>query len=310
MIFTGNMNLLFRPGLRKNFRDTWDEHNVEYSQFLVTGTTDSPETSAAIITGFSRFRELEDGETITYEDPVLGPKAIAVDKEFGLGFIISRRAIEDDMYGKANQHAKWLARSCRLTYEYRAASLLDDAFTGNIFRGLDQLPLLSTAHTLLNSTKTFANRPTVEVGLSVTGITSLLDLAQNAVDQNGDPIILNPDTLIIGNNAADQNRALQIWNSQLEPFTTENQENALRHRMKVKNGGMPSKTPILSHYKESKTSYFMIDSKYNDAHLDVRRPVEFSDTEDFDTGASKFKGTTRFKVYFFDPIGWFGANPL
>lgn len=310
MIFTGNMNLLFRPGIRRNFRDTWDQYPVQYTEYLKTGTTDTPETSAAIITGFNRLREIDDGETVIYEDPVLGPKAIAVDKEFGLGFIISRRTIEDDMYGVANQHAKWLADACRKTYEYRAASFLDDAFSGNVFKGLDGLPWLHTAHTLLNSTNTFANRPAVDISLSVTGITALLDLAQNAVDQNGDPIIINPDTMVIGNNATDWNIALQIWNSTLEPFTAENQENALRHRMKVKNGGMPTKAPVISHFKASKKSYFLIDSKYNDAHLDVRRAVEFDDTEDFDTGASKYKATTRFKVYGFDPIGWFGCNPV
>lgn len=309
MIFTAGMNLLFRPGLRKNFRDTWVEYSPQYPNFLKVGTTSSPEVAAATITGFSRMYEIGDGEPVTYEDPKIGPKVMAVDKEFGVGFIISRKAVEDDLYGMANQHAKWLARAGQLTYEYRAAAFLDDAFTGTYFKGIDNLPFLSTAHTLLGSQNTFANRPATDVQLSVTGITALLDLAQSAVDQNGDPIILNPDTLIIGNNAGDLNRALQIWNSQLEPFTAENQENALRLRMKMPNGQMPSKAPIVSNFKQSKKSYFLVDSRYNDAHLDIRRPMEFDDTQDFDTGALKYKATTRFMVYGFDPIGWFGANP-
>lgn len=309
MIFTGTMNLLFRPGLRKNFRDKWDEYSEEYTDFLRKGTTSLPEQSGAIITGMSRLYELGDGESITYEDPKIGPKFMAVDKEFGLGFIISRRAVEDDLYGVANQHAKWLAHSARLTYEYRAAALLDDAFTGTYFKGADNLPLLSTAHTLLGTSSTFSNKAATPVQLSVTGLTALIDLANHAVDQNGDPIIINPDTLVIGNNAGDQNRALQIWNSQYEPFTAENQENALKLRMNMKNGKMPRKEPIVSHYKTDSKSYFLIDSKYNDAHLDVRRPVEFDDTQDFDTGALKYKATTRFVVWFGDPIGWYGANP-
>ena len=309
MLFTGTMNPLFRPGLRKDFRDTWTDYPEQWPNFLKKGSTTSPEVSAMQIAGLSRMLELGDGVGITYEDPKMGNKVMAVDKEFGLGFIISRRAVEDDLYGVANQHAKWLANAARKTYEYRAAALLDDAFTGTYFKGFDGQPLLSTTHGLINSSATYANRPAVDVGLSITGITALLDLAQHAVDQNGDPIQVQPDTMVIGNNAGDLNRALQIWNSELEPFTAENQENALRLRMQNGQQQMPKKSPFVSVFKQSTKSYFLIDSKLNDAHLDVRRAVEMDDTQDFDTGALKYKATTRFMVYFFDNIGWFGANP-
>ena len=309
MLYANTNPILFRPGIRKDFRDRWDQYPPEYPNFMKTGTTSTPEISAATLTGPSRLYELGDGEPVSYEDIIVGPKAVAIDREFGLGMVVSRKAIEDDLYGLANQNAKWLADSARLTYEYRAAALLDDAFTGTFFKSMDGLPLLSASHTLLGTSALFANMPSQQVGLSVTGITALIDLANHQVNQNGDPIPVNLDTLVIGNNAGDQNRALQIWNSELEPFTAENQENALRLRMTQKGGNMPSKGPVVSHYKSNPKSYFMIDSKFNDAHFDIKRPVEMEDTKDFDTGAYKYKVTTRFMVYVFDFIGWFGSNP-
>jgi hypothetical protein len=239
---------------------------------------------------------------VTYEDPKIGPKVVAVDKEFALGFMISRRAVEDDKYGKGNQASKWLANAAAKTKEYRAAGFLDDAFTGSTYKGIDGLALCHTTHTLINSNSTWANRPAADIGLTVTGITALLDLAQLSVDHNGDPIVVNPDTLIIGNNAGDYHRALQIFNSEKEPFTAENQDNALKRRM-----GKPK--IVISHYKASRKSYFLMDSALNDAWFLTRRELSMDDTFDFDTDAAKYKADMRFAIWFVDPRGWFGANP-
>lgn len=302
MIVQGAFNQLYRAGLRKDFRESYEDYPNEFSQFLNVGTMDGPEVSAALLTGLSRFLERADGEPITYEDPKMGPKVVGVDKEFALGFIISRRTVEDDMYGKANQASKWLGHAAQMTKEYRAAALLDDAFTGATYLGYDALPLISTAHTFINGSGTWSNRLGTEVGVSITGVTAMFDLYQQMKDHNGDPVVSFPDTIIIGNNAGDLQRTMQIFGSDLEPFTTENQDNAIKKRL--------SKPRIIvSHFKTDPNSYFMIDSKLNDAHFLMRREVEFDDTFDFDTDAAKYKGSMRFLIWFVDPRGWVGANP-
>jgi hypothetical protein len=302
MITQGAFNLLFRPGLRKNFLDSYQQYEPEFSKFLKTSTTTLPEQSATIITGLSRMLEIGDGEAVTYEDPKIGPKVMGVDKEFGLGFMITRRTVEDDQYGKANSASKWLANAGRMTQEYRSAALLDDAFAGSTFKGIDNLSLCNTAHTLLNSNSTVANATSTPVGLSNTGITALLDLVQLLKDENGDPIISNPKKLIIGNNAGDYHRALQIFGSELEPFTAENQDNAIKKRM-----GMPQ--IVMSHYKSNTKSYFLVDDVLNDANFVTRRAMTFSDTFDFDTDVAKYKAKMRFLIWFVSWRGWFGANP-
>jgi len=298
-----SLNLLFRAGLRKNFRDTWNEYDPEYPEYLKVDNTDEPEIRATIITSISRLMERGDGEPVIYDDIIQGPQVIGVDKEFAGGIIITRRTLEDDKYGKANQSAKHLAHAGRMTYEYRAASILDDAFTGAFFRGIDNLPLISVLHTNLNSPALNPNRPAADVSLSVTGITALLDLAQRVTDHNGDPIRMSPDKLIVSNNAADVNTALAIWNSALEPFTPNNTDNVIRRRI-------PNPTIVISHYKDlTSRSYFLQDSRYNDAFLSVKRALEFDDTFDFDTQAAKAQSTTRFLIMFVDYRGWWGADP-
>lgn len=302
MLVQGAFNLLFRPGLRKEFRDNYTQHEREYDQFLRYSTTTMPEQSATIMTGLSRMIERGDGEPITYELPVLGPKVMGVDKEFAGGFMITRKTVEDDQYNKADQGARWLAHAANMTREYRAAAFLDDAFTGTTFKGIDGLSWLNTAHTFLNASGTWANATSSPVQVSVTGITALLDLFQVLKDHNGDPIKMSPTKLIIGNNTGDLHRAMQIFQTDKEPFTAENQDNAIKKRF----GNMKI---MISRYKSSLKSYFMVDEKWNDAHFVVRRETDFDDTFDFDTDVAKYKSTQRFLIWGVDPRGWAGSNP-
>lgn len=300
----GSLSVLFRPGIDKNFRDSFQLFEKQYSQFLKVGNMDLPEIRATILTGFNRLVEIGDGEAITYDTLKMGNVVQGIDREFGLGYMVTKKTVEDDLYGKANQGAKYLAEAAQLTMEYRSAALLDDAFTGATFLGIDGLKLCSTAHTLINSTSTVANAPATNVGLSVTGVNALLDLAMTAKNENGDPIIVNPTKMIISNSSGELNKARQIWGSDLEPFTAENQKNPLKDRFP----GLINNI-IVSRYKSSAKSYFLVDEKLNDAWFLSKRPVTMEDSDDFDTGALKVKATTRFLIWFVDWRGWYGANP-
>jgi hypothetical protein len=297
----GSFNQLFRPGLRRDFRDQYNKYQPEFPFFLKTTTTDLPETSGTIITGLSRMLERGDGEGVVYEDAVMGPRVVILDKEFALGFMITKRTVEDDQYGKANQAAKWLAHAAQLTSEYRSAGFLDDAFTGTFYKGIDGLSLISSAHTVVNSSKTFSNQLAAPVGFSYAAVTGIYDVAQQQIDQNGDPIPVKLTRWVIGNNSGDVQRAISIWNSEKEPGTANNDINAVRMR------GKPEWT--VSHFKQSLKSYFAFDPMLNDALYITRRALDFSDTFDFDTDNAKFKCTTRFGIGHMDPIGWFGSNP-
>ena len=300
MITQGAFNLLFRPGLRKNFLDSYQFYEPEYTQYLNQGTMDGPEIEASIITGLKRLHIREDGEPVIYEDPKLGPKVVGGDKEFALGFLLTRRTVEDDKYGKANQASKWLGEAARMTFEYRSSELLDDAFTGTTFLGIDGLSMCSTAHTLINSALTVSNRMTTPVGFSVTGVNALLNLSQLCKNENGDPMKVVPDSVIY--NPLDIDVAMKIFGGDLEPFTADNDINTVKRRLS-------GTKQVVKRYTVDQNDYFLQDSNLNDAWFMVRRPVEFTDEFDFDTDAAKFKTTTRFLVWFVDWRGWYGSNP-
>lgn len=298
----GAFNLLFRPGLRKDFRDNYDRYEPEYVKFLKSDTMSTPEISATIMTGPSRMTELGDNDPIAFQDLVIGPKVMGTDKEWGIGISLSHKAVEDDQYGKLKDGAKYMAWAARMTQEYRSAQFLDDAFTGTNFKGIDSLKLISSAHTYLNATGTWSNTPTNQVGFGITGVTALLDLAMIQRDHNADPMKVVPNKLIIPNTAGSLHKALQIFGSEKEPFTAENQDNAIKKRY----GSMQIE---VSRFMTSTTNYFMIDDRWNDAHFVTRRGVTQDDWYDKNTRAAMYSATQRFLIWFVDPRGWYGSNP-
>lgn len=299
----GKYNLLYRLGLRKDFKDNYDSGSPEYSQLLRMGTIDMPEISATIFTGLSRMLEMGDGESITFDSPKIGPKVMAVDKKFGAGVEISEQTIQDDQFGKMKEAAKWLAHAAKMTKEYRVGAFWDDAFTGSVYKGIDGLSLCNASHTFLNASGTYSNIPAAPVGLGRTGIDSLLDIFMTAKDHNGDPINMMPKTLIIGNNTGDYQRAMQILKGIKEPFTANNADN-----------GVKLTTPsldkvVISRYKTSLKSYFMIDDTWFDAWMLMRSDASVEDDRDFKTGAYLWKATMRFLIWFVENRGTAGANP-
>lgn len=301
-VVTRNLNpLLYRPGLDKNFRDGYQFYEKQYPSFLKVSTVDTPEVNMASVTGPNRLHRLGDGEappTFTIE---VGRKAMAVDREFASAYAVTRRAQQDDMNGVVNQGAKWLGEAAFLTNEYQAAALLDDAFLGNTFLGEDGLRLCTAAHTGMGTSATYSNLSTI--GFSLAGVTELMRLADNAVNQQGDYMKVSLSKIIIpGRSQSIKQAAWKIFGQSSEPFTANNDENAVK--------GLLGKVSVVNNqYMTSTSNYFMIDDRLNDAHFRVRKTLETSDHVDPRTRILYVQAYTRFMIYFYNPRGWYGANP-
>jgi len=300
MLVRGAFNHALRPGLRRDFRDNYQSHKEEYPQFLNVGTQDRAEVEAVAVSGLPRMVVRGEVEPVTFLDPVMSDKVTFVDDEYALGFAISKRMMEDDLYGRANQNAKWLGRSARLTQEYRAAALLDDAFSGSTFTGLEAEALCSTTHTLIAESGNWSNQVANNIQFGVTGLQAAFDLAEQLVDHNGEPVVANFRRLVI--NIADEDIAIKITAGEKEPFTMDNDVNAIMKKR-------PGLTYVVSHYKTQGKEWFFQDPEMMDAWFLFRVRPEFEDDFDFRTKAAEFTARQRINVYFFDPRGWIGSNP-
>lgn len=298
MIVRGAFNHLLRPGLRRDFRDSYDSFEEEYSRILRVGSQDRAEVEATTLSGLPRMVIRGEGEAFVFIDPKIADKLTFVDDEYGLGTSVSKKLMEDDLYGKANGAAKWLGRSVRLTQEYRTSDLLDDAFTGATFTGLFGEALIGT-HALLNSASTWSNDLTALPALGVTGLQAAFELGEQTVDHQGDPIPVRIDTLVI--NIADEWAAIQLTQNEMEPYTANRNVNATRRKRQL--------SYVVSHYKDqSGSDWFARDSQIHDAHFLFRVRPEFLDWMDMDTQTAKFAARQRINVYFYDQRGWIGSN--
>lgn len=299
MIVRGAFNHLLRPGLREDFRNQYEEHSEEYSQFLKVGDQERAEEERVALSGLSRMVIRGEGEAVTYVDPKQSDRVVYVADEFGLGFIVSKQAMEDDLYSQMNAQAVRLSRSVRLTQEYLAAELLDDAFAGSNFTGLAGEALISATHSLLDAPGTWTNRLAGDAQLGVAGLQAAFEIGENTVDHNGDPVPVRINHLIV--NTADEWAAIQLTQNDMEPYTANNNLNDTRRKRQL--------SYMVSHYKDqSGSDWFAQDKDMCDSYFLFRRRPEMSDTFDFDTDAAKFKATQRILVYFFDQRGWIGSN--
>lgn len=296
----GANRVLARAGLRKEFLDNYSRWPMEAKFFVKTGTTNENEIQMTKIVGPNRLFQSGEMAPTPMMRIEVADKNIAVSFEFKGGYAVSERAQRKDLYGKLNQGAKHLAHAARMTEEFRAASLLNDFFTGAIYRGSDNLSFGNAAHVLMRGTNTYRNIPQTPVGFSFAGVTTLLELADNCVDENGDPIVVNIDRAIIPNTQAAQQLAIKIFEQDMEPETANNDVNTIKKQKKI--------TAMVSHYMQSKAHYFMFDSRMNDFNMLHGRPFTLFEEPDKER-TLEIRGVMELFVFGYDYRAWFGANP-
>ena len=296
---TQAFNVLLRPGLRRDFRDGYNEYEVEWKSIVRTTTMDRDEIEMTKIAGLPQQVERNAGEPFTMIDPTIAPKITKSDTQYGLGFGVQKEMEEGDLYRKANQSSKWLGRSTKLTQEYAVADLLDDAFSGSTFTGFGGESLCSTTHSLMNVASTWSNVVSGNPALGVASLQAAFELGETTVDDNNDPIPVRIDTLFV--NIANEWMARQLTSNEAEPFTSDRNINTSRQKRQL--------SFSVNHYKDqSGKDWFARDSRMHDAHLAWRIKPMMLDWYKEEVLTAFFAARQRFLVYFYDQRGWIGSN--
>lgn len=295
----GPFNALLRPGLRRDFRDDYMAWEEEWSKVVKSGTMDRAEIEMTTISGLPRQVPLGESEAFTIFDTQMADVVRKKDSEYGMGFSVSKNMMEDDLYKRANQSAKWLGRSVRLTQEHLVADFLDDAFTGTTYTGLFSEKLIDDDHALLGASGTWSNLIAGNPQLGVLGLQAAFELGESTKDQMGEPIPIKIDYLII--NLKDEWMAIQLTQNGDQPFTTDRNINATRRKRQL--------SYTVNHYKDQTgKDWFARDSKNYDAHLDFKVRPQFTDWFDDSTRTAFFAARQRLCMYFYDQRGFVGSN--
>jgi len=290
---------LQRLGLDTDFRNSLAEFPEEFPTFLKVGTMDKAEVERIAKSNLGVMPERGELEVPLELAPEISAKRNYVSTDFALTVAYSQRSLEDDLYGEIQQASRDLGRASKLTQEFRAAELLDDAFAGTTFTGLQGEPLISNAHTFINALGTWSNRIAGDPTLGVTGLQAAYELGERTFDHEGNPVpIILTDLLI---NPIDIPIAMQLTENPMQPFTADNDINDNMRRSIL--------TWHTNHFKDtSARDWFAIDKNMSDAWFMWKRRPDLKDEVDFDTQAQKVRASQRFLVYFFGQRGWVASD--
>lgn len=286
------------PGVKVWFGKSYKEMPKAYEAYFQTETSDKAYEEIAEAYGFGLAAAKAEGASIQYDSDGEGYKTRFTNVTYGLGYIVTREAIEDNQYRMLSERRSTeLARSMGATKCIVHANVLNDGFTAN---GGDGVPLFSAAHPTrgANQSNLLTAADLSEAGLE-SAATEIM-LMENA---RGIKIGAKPKTLVI--HPSEWANATRILQSDLQSgastdTTNTNNVNAL----KVK--GIVNQVVMDPYLTDTDAWFLTTDIPYGLLSFS-RRAMEFKQDNDFDTENAKAKATERYAVGHADWRGVFGS---
>lgn len=297
VITTGNHPKLLWPGLKALFGLTYENVPLQHTQVFDVDDSDKAYEEVQEITGFGLAPVKSEASSISYDTHTQGYTTRFTNVTYGLGFIESQEAVEDNQYkGRATSRTKALARSMRVTKETVMANIFNRAFT-SAYAGGDGKEMIATDHPTVNGTQ--SNELAVAADLSEASIEDMIIQIMNATDSRGLRINLSAQKLIVPSNLAFE--AERIVKSTLQNDTANNAVNAMKS-MGMLPGGV-----FVWRYLIDPDAWFIKTDAQEALKLFNRRALSFEKDSDFDTSNFKHKATERYVGGWADWRGIFGT---
>lgn len=296
-INTGAIAKLLKPGLNKVWGKEYTEHPVEYTDLFEVFTSDMNYEEDVMVPGFGLVPVKAQGSATPYTGLQQGPTSRYTHVAYGLGFIITREAIDDNKYEKAALgNTKTLAFSFRQTKEVVCANVYNRGFNSS-YTGGDGVCLFSSAHPSSNGN--FSNVIGTAADLSEASIEDQCINIMNATDDVGKKISLMPKKLIVP--TAEVFNATRILRSTGQNDSANNAINALKNMNMFSDGASPN------HYLNDTDAWFIRTNAPEGMKFFQRVAAEFNSDGDFDTDNIKYKGYERYSAGWTDPRGAWGS---
>ena len=221
--------------------------------------------------------------------------------ELALGYAITRKAIDDNLYKQQFQPSNLgLMSSFHQTKEIYGANLLNTAQTYNASVGGDGVGLCSTAHPIDGTT--VANTPTVQIDLNeATLLNSMIAVRTNFKDQAGLKIFARGRKLIVPPQL--EPVAIRLTKTELRPGTSDNDVNAI-----FSTAGGLSEGFLVNDFLTSSYAWFLLTNIPGLAYME-RIKFETDMQVDFVTDNLLVKGYERYSFGYFNWRSLYGAFP-
>ena len=300
VITSGNFAKALYPGVSAWYGQGYDEHKVEYTDLVDTHSSRRAYEEDVGVTSFGLAPVKTEGSAIAYDEERQAFITRYTHAVYGMGFIITREMVEDDLYAIAGKRkAKGLAFSMRQTKETVVANLYNNAFSTS-YTGGDGKALLTTDHPNFAG-GTWANEPSTASDLSEAALEQACIDIMKYTNDRGLKISAMPNKLIIPVDLVFE--AERILKTPHRIGTADNDINAL-YTMGKFPGGI-----CVNHYLTDTNAWFLRVNAGNTEGLKLyqRRKMEFAIDNDFETENAKYKATERYGVGWTDPRSLYGS---
>ena len=289
------------PGIKQWWGQTYDEHQVEYTDLFDSETSTMNYEEDVQLTGFGLVPQKPEGAGVQYDSEVQGFTTRYTHIAYALGYIVTKEELDDNLYEQVSRkRAAALAMSFRQTKENVAANVYNRAFS-NTYAGGDSVSLANTAHPN-TSGGTWSNRPTVDVDLSEAALEDAIIAIMGLQNDRGLLINIMPRTLIIPRQ--------QVFNAQRILHSSYQTGNANNDINVIKSGNYIPGGFKVNHYLTSPNAWFIrntIPGKTGMKYYE-RVGMQFDQDNDFDTMNAKAKGYERYSFGWSDPRAIWGVN--
>lgn len=221
--------------------------------------------------------------------------------EIGLGYAITRKAIDDNLYKTQFQPSNLgLIESFQQTKEIYGANVFNTGTTYNASVGGDGKALFATDHPIDGGT--VANRPSVEVELNEASLlNAMIAVRTNFKDQAGLKTFARARKLLVPPQL--EPTAIRLTKTELRPGTADNDVNAIMSTA----GGLPEGY-MVNDFFTSSTAWFLLT---NITGLSCMERVKFeTDMQvDFVTDNLLVKGYERYSFSYYNWRSAYGSFP-
>jgi len=237
----------------------------------------------------------DEGGAVSYDTEMQGFTTRYVHTTYGLGFIVTREAFEDDQYGVIGKRkARGLAFSVATSLNTLGAAVYNNATT---YTGGDGVSLLNAAHpNVAGGTQSNLSSAT----LSEAALESACIAISKLTNDRGLRINLQVGKLIIPPDLAFE--AHRILQSDLRVNTANNDANAVKDMGSIPGGIM------VNNFLTGTTSWYLTTNAPDGMKAFERRSPAFDMDNDFDTENAKFKTTFRISFGWSDWRGLYGYD--
>ena len=301
-IGTGSVSRLLQDGVGVVFGNELKEFMTKFDKMFKMLSSEKNFEVNVQLEGFNRASSKAEGDNLQFDSRRQGFTPKYVHTTFAKGYVVTKEALTDELYGQLNDGARALARCMRITKELEGAGVYNNGFDSAITMiDGDGSELFNTAHSNGPSGGTYSNRLAVDADLTEASLEDLLAIVQTTDDARGLPAMLQAQRLIVaaGNNSFNAQR---ILNSVLQNDTGNNATNAIRDMNAVRDGWMSSP------YLTDTDAWFLTTDAPNGLKYYTRWAVEFGQDNAFASSNARFKADERYSFGWDDARGAFGSQ--